>query len=100
MMSSLHHNHHKSHDINQSHTSKADVAKVHDDSNDPPNVPHLLFLEVEHLHGSADDREVLLVSHVPSVVLVDDVTGHCVALVTDNRSTLITTVCIPTPDIT
>ena len=56
MMSSLHNNHHKSHDINQSHTSKADVAKVHDDSNDPPNVPHFLFLEVEHFHGSADDR--------------------------------------------
>lgn len=76
-----------SHDqVYQSLTSEGDVAKVHNHGNNLPNVPHFSLCEVEHFHGTTDDGKVLLVSHVPPIMLFDDVTGHCVALVTHNNT--------------
>lgn len=64
----------------QSHTSKGDVAKVHDESHNFPDVPLFFLAKVENFQGSSDDCKILLVTHVPSVMISDDVTSHHVAL--------------------
>ena len=58
---------------------------MHHHGDNLPDVPHFFLREVEDFHGSADYCEILLVPHVSSVVLVDDVTAHCVALETNKK---------------
>ena len=61
-------------------TSKVDVPEMHDESHNPPNVPHLVICEVQHLHGPPDDGKVFGIPHVSPIVVSDDVTGHRLAL--------------------
>ena len=58
---------------------------MHDECHDPPNVPHFILGKVEDFHRPSYDCEILLVPHVPSVMLVNDVTGHCVTLTTGSK---------------
>lgn len=58
---------------------------MHDEGDHSPNVPHFILCEVEDFHGSSYDCEILLVSHVSSVMLVNDVTGHSVTLTTGSK---------------
>ena len=64
-------------------TSKLDVPKVHDQSHNAPDVPHISVGEVEHLHGSSDHGKVLRVSDHPTITVVGHVTFHTVALATE-----------------